>query len=210
MFESQSVDVHRLRRGRPRHDPDLRRALIVKVALSVFVERGYAETTMELVAARSAVSKATLYTVFGSKRELFAAVVESAIYLEIPVGDLENVSMAKTLEMIVLPEPIEGELNSGDREEIVRMIYREGGQPDVRDIYRKASSKEAAKLTGWLRRQQSKGRLKIDDADMIAQMLINVVSGYPPNQADVSNGPVTRIPYMREFVAIFCRGIAVE
>ena len=45
------------------------------VALSLFVEKGFAATRVEEVAARAGVSKGTLFLYFASKEELFKAVV---------------------------------------------------------------------------------------------------------------------------------------
>jgi AcrR family transcriptional regulator len=48
---------------------------LLAAALDLFVERGYAATRLEDVAARAGVSKGTLYLYFTNKEELFKAVV---------------------------------------------------------------------------------------------------------------------------------------
>ena len=52
---------------------------ITAAALELFVERGYAATRLEDVAARAGVSKGTLYLYFANKEELFKAVVREAL-----------------------------------------------------------------------------------------------------------------------------------
>lgn len=52
-----------------------RREEIVAVAEHIFLERGFTEATMQLIATRAGASKETLYRHFGSKEELFAEVV---------------------------------------------------------------------------------------------------------------------------------------
>ena len=52
-----------------------RRREIAVVAEQVFFETGFAETTMQAIAARAGASKETLYRHFGSKEELFAEIV---------------------------------------------------------------------------------------------------------------------------------------
>ena len=52
---------------------------ITAAALDLFVERGYAATRLEDVAARAGVSKGTLYLYFANKEELFKAVVREAL-----------------------------------------------------------------------------------------------------------------------------------
>ena len=54
-----------------------RRREIAIVAEQVFFENGFADTTMQQIAARAGASKETLYRHFGSKEELFAEIVEA-------------------------------------------------------------------------------------------------------------------------------------
>lgn len=56
-----------------------RPAELLAAALDLFVERGYAATRLEEVAARAGVSKGTLYLYYDSKAELFKAVVRETI-----------------------------------------------------------------------------------------------------------------------------------
>ncbi len=51
---------------------------IVSVALDVFAEKGYDQTTMEDIGNRLGVSKGALYLYFKSKEELFRAITEQA------------------------------------------------------------------------------------------------------------------------------------
>jgi AcrR family transcriptional regulator len=52
---------------------------ITAAALESFVERGYAATRLEDVAARAGISKGTLYLYFANKEDLFKAVVREAL-----------------------------------------------------------------------------------------------------------------------------------
>ncbi len=56
-----------------------RPAELLGAALELFVERGYAATRLDEVAARAGVSKGTLYLYFASKEEIFKAVVRDTI-----------------------------------------------------------------------------------------------------------------------------------
>ncbi|WP_019141872.1 TetR/AcrR family transcriptional regulator [Noviherbaspirillum massiliense] len=61
---------------------------LLAAALDLFVERGYAATRLDDVAARAGVSKGTLYLYFANKEELFKAVVRENV---IPVlGEAEQ------------------------------------------------------------------------------------------------------------------------
>jgi TetR/AcrR family transcriptional repressor of mexJK operon len=55
---------------------DLKRETILSIALQVFLEEGYAASSMSAIAARVGGSKGTLYNHFRSKAELFVAVIQ--------------------------------------------------------------------------------------------------------------------------------------
>lgn len=58
---------------------DARPEEITAAALELFVERGFANTRLEDVAAKAGISKGTLYLYFANKEELFKAVVREAL-----------------------------------------------------------------------------------------------------------------------------------
>lgn len=58
---------------------EARPAEIIAAALELFVEKGYANTRGEDVAARAGISKGTMYLYFANKEELFKAVVRENI-----------------------------------------------------------------------------------------------------------------------------------
>lgn len=66
---------------------EARPAELMAAALDLFVERGYAATRLDDVAARAGVSKGTLYLYFSSKEELFKAVIRSGIIPLIERGE---------------------------------------------------------------------------------------------------------------------------
>lgn len=62
-----------------RRRKDARPSELTAAALELFVEKGFATTRLEDVAARAGVSKGTLYLYFDSKDALFKAVIEEGI-----------------------------------------------------------------------------------------------------------------------------------
>ncbi|MBF6241418.1 TetR/AcrR family transcriptional regulator [Nocardia otitidiscaviarum] len=60
--------------------PEVRKAEIVDAAIRSFSERGYAATTVDSIVGELGVAKGCFYHHFGSKEQLFAAVVE--VYAE--------------------------------------------------------------------------------------------------------------------------------
>lgn len=88
----------------PRRTPtgeraDLKRRAIVDAAREVFLARGF-EAGIDLIAQRADVSKVTIYNHFGSKRELFLAVIHDALKeaLEQPKVALQK-SLAESNDM---------------------------------------------------------------------------------------------------------------
>lgn len=67
--------------------PDARPEEILRAAMQTFVERGYAATKLEEVAARAGVSKGTLYLYFSNKEDLFRSTVRDSIVPHIQSGE---------------------------------------------------------------------------------------------------------------------------
>lgn len=65
---------------------DARPAELLDAALALFVEKGFAHTRAEEVAARAGVSKGTLYLYYASKEELLKAVIRERLSAEIAAG----------------------------------------------------------------------------------------------------------------------------
>jgi len=66
---------------------DARPAELTAAALALFVERGYASTRLEDVAAYAGVSKGTLYLYFKNKEELFKAAIREGVVPIIEAGE---------------------------------------------------------------------------------------------------------------------------
>src|SRR5690349_22484054 len=79
MSREPKVDGRRQRSRRTR-------ARIVDAATRLFVDDGYLATTIEAIAERAGVAVQTVYYVFGTKRNLLAAVLDASV-----AGDVEPV-----------------------------------------------------------------------------------------------------------------------
>jgi AcrR family transcriptional regulator len=65
-----------MRRTRAAHlGPELRRPLVLDAALPLFAHEGYDAVSMQAIADAAGVSKPVLYSCFGSKEELFEALI---------------------------------------------------------------------------------------------------------------------------------------
>lgn len=143
---------------------DERRDAIVAIAKEVFAANGYAGTSMSNIAARVGGSKATLYSYFKSKEELFAAVVEKKceqiqnLLKEAQIesgGDLRAALThfgVRFCELILSEESIAtfrlATAEAGRFPEIGQTIYNSGVRQNHR---RMAEFLESAKQAGHLR-----------------------------------------------------------
>jgi len=122
---------------RARHAAETRRA-IISAAIKVFSERGWAATTLPLIANEAGTSVDTIYSTFGSKSELFMAAFDVAI-----VGDDEEAAM--------MDRPDFALLGKGNRIEHLRAgvhftvgVY-ERSVPVLKALQAAAASDEAAR-----------------------------------------------------------------
>ncbi|WP_299089811.1 TetR/AcrR family transcriptional regulator [uncultured Microbacterium sp.] len=81
---------------RTRLSPDERRQLIVDAASELYRERRYDDISMEELAAAAGVARGLLHHYFGSKRELFLAVMTQSVRLPVEeLPDLEGLPVAE-------------------------------------------------------------------------------------------------------------------
>jgi AcrR family transcriptional regulator len=76
-------------RAEPRWErrPEDRPQELAAAALELFVEKGFAATRLDDIAARAGVSKGTLYLYFDSKEALFKSVIESSVIPAVAQGE---------------------------------------------------------------------------------------------------------------------------
>jgi AcrR family transcriptional regulator len=85
-----------------RSDAARRRA--VDAALPLFIEQGYERTSVRQVSDAANVSPQTIYNVFGSKADLFGAVMDVVVagdHEPVPIADRPEVAALRTLEQPV-------------------------------------------------------------------------------------------------------------
>ncbi len=134
----------------------LARAAVIEAARELFLERGYAATTIEAVSGRSDVPPATVYRLFSSKRGILKALLDVSI-----VGDDAAVPLAErpTVQSLLAdPDPrdqlagfvgVAAQINSRPAP-----LYRIRGRAA-------ASDAEAATLLEELTRQRQEGQARI-------------------------------------------------
>jgi TetR/AcrR family transcriptional regulator, mexJK operon transcriptional repressor len=174
-----SIEHKRRGRGRPR-DPAKLEA-IVGAAYDLFLDRGIAATTMELVAERAGVSKMTVYANFQDKPALLAAVFDRRIKTmrlpDLSVGSNLNLSLERLTEfgellvsLLTRPEVI--------RETRVIAAECAADQPRLAAVFYTAGRGEMLKRVAvFLKGLTERGVLAIDDPGLAAEQLIGAWVG---------------------------------
>lgn len=155
-------------------------------AASLFLEKGYAGTSMDDIAAAAQVSKQTIYTHFTSKENLFADLV---------LGNAERVeefvrTMASTLE--AAGDDVEAGLRQVARDylrvvtrpevlQLRRLVLGEAGRfPELaRTYYDRVPGRVLAELARLFGRLAATGRLRLDDPELGARQFAWLSLGDP-------------------------------
>jgi TetR/AcrR family transcriptional repressor of mexJK operon len=149
--------------GRPK-DPAKRRA-ILDAAKTLFLSHGYANTSMDAVAAEAGVSKLTVYSHFNDKETLFSSAVMAKceeqlppLFFELPAGiPVENVllNIARGFHQLI---------NSDESVNLHRLMMALGSQdPKLSQIFFDAGPERMVQgMERLLKRIDETGVLSID------------------------------------------------
>src|SRR6266853_4159437 len=103
---------------RQRQALETRRA-IAHAARSLFAERGYAATSIEVVAAEAGVAERTVYAIFGTKKAILGAICEEwlaeAGVMEAIATGLAEPDLARRLALVARTSRRQWELERGVR-----------------------------------------------------------------------------------------------
>jgi TetR/AcrR family transcriptional repressor of mexJK operon len=188
------------RRRRPGRPAGLQGADLLDVARTVFLEHGFAATTMHEIAARAGISKASLYRDHPSKDALFAAVVTDwaargrgamrpLVEQLLDAEDLHAalVDLAATLQAAVLDADVIG---------IRRLVTAESDRfPDVAAAYLADSwDSNIAALATTLSDLDERGRLSIDDPQSAAHQFTWTAIGASLNAHTIAGNTAATSP----------------
>ncbi|MBB4954516.1 AcrR family transcriptional regulator [Agrobacterium vitis] len=200
-------------KGRPRKDDNARRDRILQAAYQAFVELGYGATTTDQVAARSHISKQTLYRLFASKEALFKAVVarHRRLMLDLPRPDDEDLPITQALERIFCLDL--DEATELERHRFIRVILREASQVAglAESFLQEGAMRSRQDLAEWLQQQHQRGKIQLDHPLSAAQMLMDIAFSTPPPlrslPARTPEDAESRRAHLRRCFAIFERGL---
>ena len=192
---------------------------LLDAALDLFVEKGFAATRAEEVAAKAGVSKGTLFLYFPSKEELFKAVVRENAVKTVAEGALEVANFKGTAAELLHFLILEWWRRYGATKAsgITKLIISEGHHfPDLTNFYQEEVIQPAMQLLkDVLRRGQQSGEFKNFDIDstamvVIAPMLFFIMAKY--TQAICLPGAPNIPPehYIAQHADLIVRGLSLE
>ena len=205
-------------RGRPQLRPDDEtRRIIYEAARHEFAGDGYAATSMETVARRAGVSTKTLYRLIPNKVSLFEGMVSDRIdrfvsEVNLRAADHADIEQALAAALIACAEL------ALDEETIAlqRMLLQEAGKfSDIAGmLYKNAIQRTVVALADWLRVQQTRGLIALDDLDEASGMLLGMVTSAPRRAALFGGVPLPSRSQIearaRACAALFLRGCQVR
>jgi TetR/AcrR family transcriptional repressor of mexJK operon len=163
------------RRPSTKHDD------ILRAATEAFLEAGYERASMDEIAAKAAVSKATVYSHFRNKEALFEAIIRELcqrLVTPLRLGESERADPAATLTAFarsyveVLLDPASLALHrllvaeATRNRDLAGMSYRVGGGQAVRG------------LAEYLAQETAKGSLSVKDPIVAAEQLFGMLNGH--------------------------------
>jgi AcrR family transcriptional regulator len=212
------IDTDRRCRGRPQVRPDDEtRQLIYEAARHEFAGSGYAATSIEAVARRAGVSTKTLYRLIPNKAALFEGMLSDRLDRFLSEVNLHTADQADIEQALCAALMACADLALD--EEVValqRMVLQEAGKfSDIAGLfYTNGIQRTVVALADWLRVQQARGLIALDDIEEAAGMLLGMVASAPRRAPSCGGRPLPSRSQIearvRSCAALFLRGCQVE
>jgi TetR/AcrR family transcriptional repressor of mexJK operon len=153
---------------------------LLKAATEVFLEKGFAATSVDEIASRAKASKLTFYNHFGNKEKLFEAIVMrlnstmfkgfvNALEADVPMEQALYSFVKQLAEMLYRDQAVK----------LVRLLHAEAARfPELAEIFDRAGPQRAhALLAVYFEQQIRKGLLRSIDPFTAADHLIHMALG---------------------------------
>jgi AcrR family transcriptional regulator len=213
------IDTNKERRcrGRPQvRCDDETRQIIFDAARHEFAANGYAATSTDMIARRAGVSTKTLYRLIPNKAALFEGMVADRLDRFLANVNLQAVDHADIEEALYAALMACADL-ALDPEVVAlqRMVLQETGKSSdiAPTFYRNGPQRTVTALADWLRVQQKRGLIALDDIDEAAGMLLGMATSAPQRAAIFGGEPLPQRSQiearLRRCAKLFLRGCRV-
>lgn len=200
--------------GRPK---DLaKREAILEAAKTLFLSLGYANTSMDAVAAAAGVSKLTVYSHFNDKQTLFGSAVMATCQNQLPDLMFEYPEGAAVEQVLLnIARGFQALISSDEAVKLSRLIMAQGSQdPSFGEFFYEAGPKHVlAGMEALLRGVAERGLLRIDNPLRAAEHFFCLVKGAPDYRLLLGcAGPLEgdeAEAHVREVVGVFLRAFHI-
>ncbi|HEX6001452.1 MAG TPA: TetR/AcrR family transcriptional regulator [Hyphomicrobiaceae bacterium] len=156
------------------------RGAIVKTAADLFVRRGYAGASMDLIAAEAGVARQTIYNQFESKESLFRAIFSAlADEAMTPLAVAARKGGAVRATLLHLARSHMADMLSPTKLALHRLVVAEVEQfPELgRAIYDAGATRVVAHLADFLHQQSRLGHLDVPNPKIAAAQFLGMLVG---------------------------------
>jgi TetR/AcrR family transcriptional regulator, mexJK operon transcriptional repressor len=156
---------------------DKRRTELAVVTERVFLERGFIETTMQMIASCAGASKETLYRHFANKEALFSEIVSrKAALISGPESALARDGVPRRV-LFDLGLGLLRVMTQGDACSLFSIVVAETARtPELGAIfYSKGPGTTLARLTAYLRSAAARGELRCRQPERAAKLFLGAV-----------------------------------
>lgn len=149
---------------------DMKRQAILEAAYELFREKGFEKTSVAEINARAGGSKATIYSYFRSKDEIFVECMFALAerYLEGTLGDLQHPSDDFLADLQAFGESFLRLVCSPEMVSLRRLMIAEAERAGIGRLFYEKLACIRAQVALFIEKVMAEGRLRAGDADLAA------------------------------------------
>lgn len=199
---------------------DMKRQAILEAAYELFREKGFEKTSVAEINARAGGSKATIYSYFRSKEEIFVECMFALAerYLEVTLSDLQNPSNDVLTDLQAFGESFLRLVCSPDMIALRRLMIAEAERAGIGRLFHQKLACIRGQVALFIEKVMAEGRLRAGDADLAASqiralleaelvesLLLLGSDGHPDDKAIVSAAGRAINTFMRAYATDACQ-----
>lgn len=156
-----------------RQKSDTKRQAILDAAYALFREKGFEKTSVAEINGRAGGSKATIYSYFRSKEEIFVECMFSLAerYLEEPLGNLQGPMESTVLALQAFGESFLRLVCSPEMVSLRRLMVAEAERAGIGKLFYEKLEQLRRQVAAFIAKAMAEGVLRAGDADLAAIQL---------------------------------------
>ena len=193
---------------------EAKREAILDAARAVFLEVGFGAASMDAIANAAKVSKQTVYNHFGSKEELFAAMIRSSCDRMLAAMEQAAKSGKPEDTLRAVAWQVMDKLFSKDRMSLYRILMAEVQRfPELGKIFYECGPQVTRKyLADYFTEQNGRGLMRVENPRTAAEQFFGMLSGcHFRAQLGIETAPSREVidEYVESSVALVMRAYSV-